>query len=662
MAAISPLRFTGMSSGIDTDAIIKSMLQIQQLKVDREIRSRINLEWKQTGLTQINTDITDFRNTFLSVLGSKNVFSSATFNTKTASILGTDSGALTVTAGAEAVSGVYTVKSINSLASGANVTSNSTVTADGKGLADASGKVLGAKLGDLQGKFASSFSFDANNKLSFKINDKTFEFSKDDTLGTLINTVNADATANATISYDGLTDRFKLESKTTGSASTLKFSDVSGDFLRSARLTSTSSKKVSIGGAGLSDGTSFNPPYDVALKDLKFATELEFKPVTLGVDDDDYPIIEQGISFKIGNKEFAFSMDDSLWEVLATVNASSEANVKFSYDVADDRFNITSQDGSPLALFEDTNGSNFFAATELPQSTVKGGTSAQLTLTIDGNDVDVERDSNTFTANGITYKLNAVTKTDEVPNPTPIRFEVKQDVQPTIDKIKEFVTAYNSLVEKLTKLVTETKTTQQRKVTALTDADKEGMSEEEIKLVEDVAKIGLFHNDAGLSSMLSSLRNALYEKIEGTGLSPADIGLGTYGYASGSSWREKSGQIDLDVDKLKAALEKDPDAVTRMFTSVSTATDKATKYKETGFFSKITESFANYESNYRKDAVSRLTTQLSSQIQRVLDLEDKIQERSERYYKQFAAMETMITKLQSQQSSLAGLIGGSTAQ
>ncbi|MDR2530905.1 MAG: hypothetical protein LBC65_05140, partial [Oscillospiraceae bacterium] len=140
MASVTPLRITGMSSGIDTDGIIQSMLKIQQLKVDREIRSRINLQWKQDGLKQINADITEFRNTYLSTLSSKNVFSSATFNTRTVSAVGSNSGAISVTAGADAALGTFTINAVTSLASGANVKSTggtvSAVSSDGQGLRD----------------------------------------------------------------------------------------------------------------------------------------------------------------------------------------------------------------------------------------------------------------------------------------------------------------------------------------------------------------------------------------------------------------------------------------------------------------------------------------------------------------------------------------------
>jgi flagellar hook-associated protein 2 len=49
----------------------------------------------------------------------------------------------------------------------------------------------------------------------------------------------------------------------------------------------------------------------------------------------------------------------------------------------------------------------------------------------------------------------------------------------------------------------------------LTDEQKEEMTESEIEKWEEMAKSGLMRNDRQISGLLSDMRSAIYEKVEG---------------------------------------------------------------------------------------------------------------------------------------------------
>ena len=55
----------------------------------------------------------------------------------------------------------------------------------------------------------------------------------------------------------------------------------------------------------------------------------------------------------------------------------------------------------------------------------------------------------------------------------------------------------------------------------------------------------------------------------------------------------------------------------------------------------------------------RLDKQYNNYAKLISQWEEKVSDKEEYYYKQFTAMESALAKLNSQQSSLSGLLGGS---
>jgi len=184
----------------------------------------------------------------------------------------------------------------------------------------------------------------------------------------------------------------------------------------------------------------------------------------------------------------------------------------------------------------------------------------------------------------------------------------------------------------------------------LTDEEKDSMSEKQIEQWEEIAKIGLFYNDNGISSLLSGLRSALYESIEGLGIPPSEIGLRTAAFA-------KNGEISLDENILRSALTKNPHQVMNVFMQRSSSTDSATAKKENGLLVRIN----NLMNTYIKgpgdiSADSPIVSSLRKESRKIEEMEKKMNAMQEKLYLKYAAMEEAMSKIQSQSNWLASML------
>jgi flagellar capping protein FliD len=215
----------------------------------------------------------------------------------------------------------------------------------------------------------------------------------------------------------------------------------------------------------------------------------------------------------------------------------------------------------------------------------------------------------------------------------------KRDATEALDKIKSFIEGYNSLIQKLEDMLKETKTSAERAYGPLTEEEKSLMTEKQIEDWEAIAKKGVLRSDAGIQSMLSNLRNALYATVKDAGVSPADIGIRT-GAGMG-------GQIILDErgeEALRAALERDPEKVMKAFMGG----EKATAYEERGLLWRIDDILQGYEKNSQSATLSNLANSIRRENEQIEKLTKKMWQEEEKLYMKFAAMETAMAKLQDQ--------------
>ena len=127
----SKLRMTGMSSGLDTDALIKSMMASDKAKLDKAKQKQDLSLWKRDAYREISTAVKAFQDEFFDVLKPTSNFKSATafavFNTTYSTT--NDSNVATITPLAGSTPGSHSI-TVTSLATQAQVVSKNEVAKD----------------------------------------------------------------------------------------------------------------------------------------------------------------------------------------------------------------------------------------------------------------------------------------------------------------------------------------------------------------------------------------------------------------------------------------------------------------------------------------------------------------------------------------------------
>ncbi|HBU13052.1 MAG TPA: hypothetical protein DEB31_10145 [Clostridiales bacterium] len=467
------------------------------------------------------------------------------------------------------------------------------------------------------------FGFDASGNATFKINDTTITVNENDTVADMLSKVNGSgAGATMSMNSDGT---FTIRGDSTGSS--LKLENGTGNVFGAVGSGSMFS--------GITAGSHANTDNKIDRQTDTIASAA--RKMGVGLDTD----ASGNFSFSVNGKTFSFATNTTIQNMIDTVNGDSEANVTLSYSQITDSFVFSSKvtgDAAQITLANEGivqafGGRNSFFG--IAEGTVSG---SDAEITIDGE--TVRQASNSFVLDGMEFNLKsnmvAATEADK------IDFSVSQDVDSVVDKVKTFVEEYNTLLDTLYGMVNEELDYDYE---PLTEEQKEAMSDAEIETWEAEAKKGLLRNDSTIRSMLSELRSAMFEKVGDTGLSPFDIGFNT------SSSTDQPGamyRITFDEAKFREKIQENPDAVAKVMAAVSTSEDTATERAESGFISRLFNSMTGTESNIRTKSLVHTNEAIDENESRMEDMYARMYEMQERYYRQFAQMETLLAQYQSQ--------------
>ena len=340
---------------------------------------------------------------------------------------------------------------------------------------------------------------------------------------------------------------------------------------------------------------------------------------------------------------------DSIYDLVQDINDSG-AGVTANYDATLDRFFLsTTNTGAAAGIsFADSSaeGTNFLQNNLKIDTTAASGKNAKITL--DG--VELEQQSNSFTISGVNYKLKATNIG------SPITVGVAADIDKTIENVKAFVESYNAM---LSKVNTALKEARYSDFMPLTTAQRAEMSDTEAKLWDEKAKSGMLNKDPILRQMVDSIRGDVSTPVMGVSgkyNSAASIGITTGSYTEG-------GKIYLDETKLRAALTADPNAVNKIF-----ATDGAADSQD-GITVRMYDtlktamdkivSAGGLSAGVLDDTKSVLAKQIKQYTKDMTALNKRLEDMEDRYYSQFGAMETALTRLSSQGAWLANAFGSS---
>lgn len=274
------------------------------------------------------------------------------------------------------------------------------------------------------------------------------------------------------------------------------------------------------------------------------------------------------------------------------------------------------------------------------------GTDAVITL----NGVEFTGSSNSFNINGF-----AIDVTGETEN-GPITITTNTDTQGIYDKIKDFLTEYNNVINEMTKLYNAESASDYE---PLTDEEKEAMSEEQIEKWENKIKDSLLRRDTTLNGVMSSVINAMSStySVNGKTLSLSTFGIKTLGFLNAPDNENYALHIDGDEDdentsgkedKLMVAIQEDPDQIMEFMKQLTsglyTAIDN--KMKSTD----LSSAYKVYNDKEMDKQYKEYATIISK-------WEEKVSDREEYYYNKFSQMEVALSKLNDQTSAISGLLG-----
>ena len=267
------------------------------------------------------------------------------------------------------------------------------------------------------------------------------------------------------------------------------------------------------------------------------------------------------------------------------------------------------------------------------------------------NDAEFTSDTNTFNINGLTIKALATTGAGET-----LSINTDTDTQGLYDKIKDFLTQYNEIINEITGLYNADSA---KGYEPLTDDEKESMSESEIEKWETKIKDAILRKDSTLGTIQSTMTNAMMQTytINGQTYSLASFGIQTLGYLNASKNENYAYHIDGDsedsvtagrTDKLMSALTNDPDTVIDFMKQLTSGLYSALDKQMKG---------TNLRSTYTIYNDKQMAKEYSNYTTTIKQWEEKIQDYEDRYYSQFSKMESSLAKLQSSTSSLTSLFG-----
>lgn len=547
----TPIRFGGLASGIDTDSVIKQLMQAERVPVDRLEQKKQLTEWKRDAYRENNRSLLALRNSAVDLLFSRN------FYAKTAT--SSDETRATVVSGPSSGNTAIAIQSVTQLA-----TSASHVTEVRNG-------------------------------------------------GNLV----TNATAVSTLGLD-VGQRSQVLS-TTAKELTLKpipngvptFKDKDGNALSLAHTYDAATGKITFDdGVVVPEGAKvhYEAGYQIQLRN-KVGGELQ----TVFVD--------QNATFK---------------DAVTALNGT-KTGVSAFFDEGSGKISITGKSTGTTSAIEFEGNT---AKTLFNLGTIKTGGDALVNI----NGINLTQSSNTFTVDNMTITLKSAFTDGKAVN-----LSSATDTQKIFDNIKGFVDKYNETIDLMNK---KTREERFRTFTPLTQAQREELSDDEIKKWEEKAMSGMLRGDTIIRGSMDNLRSK-WSSSSATNNSLEASRMYQIGLSTGSDFTN-GGKIEINEQKLKAAIERNPEEVYQLFTN-----------SENGLLPQIRDAAGEARTNITRISgiegagsptysMGREMTEIDSRIKRLNSL---LTDKENSYYRRFAAMEKAMNQANSQSASLASYLG-----
>lgn len=406
----------------------------------------------------------------------------------------------------------------------------------------------------------------------------------------------------------------------------------------------TNAKKVETGNAAVTaTASATTTPGSYALTIRQVATSATIIGNT--VSSASGPLNTAGSTvLTVNGVDVTVAQNSTANDVVRALNGkTAETGVKASYDATTQRITLThSKTGSASAInIAHTSGdASLLTNMNLPTTSAAG----QQAIVDYNGATNLTFDTNTFKIEGINFSLKP---TAGATYPINVNVSVSADTGKVFDSIKAFVEKYNEVIDKVYKKTHEER---YRSFQPLTEDQKKEMKDEEIKQWEEKAKSGLLRNDSTMNSALDKMRTVLMEPVTGLPAGSynmlSDIGISTTEPGNKFAFKE-NGKLYIDENKLREALDANPEQVSDLFTKGY----GERLYKEADAtisrLTKLAGSSATLADN------STLSMQIRDLDRNINVKTSQLTAYEDKYYKQFAALETAIQNMNSQSAWLS---------
>ncbi len=650
------VRMTGLASGLDTESLVKQLSDAYQTKVDNAKKKQTKAEWKKEAWASLNTKLMDFYK------GALNTFKSAgTYNSKL--VNGTLNG-VKVTANSKAVSGNHKIQ-VKSTANaqmwtGHKINTGTYTASSYTAITDTSKKI--SELYDKNGysiqNALNGSSFTVQNAEDGSKVDVNINIDENTTVDDLLQDINTqlDGTGlKASMTQGRLTFTNETATETTDPATgTATYSG--GRSLMITAANETSAKALGLTYDASGKGMTVKSKSEISGNEVNTVSGSAFaydkqvtadskvtgssKLVDLG--------IAQGTSIKVNGTEIVV---DRTTTMDSLASAMAKTGINASYDTNQGRFYLSSKNTGVENAFTVEADDATLAALGLNLTDGEAGKIDASDASLVYNGVEYTQATNSFNINGLTMDVSSVGGEQA--------FSVDTDVDGIYDKVKSFVKEYNTLITEMNKLYDASSS---RGYEPLTSDEKDAMTDEDIKNWENKIKGSLLRRDSTISTLLTSMRTTLNKSVEVTNsdgttsrYALSSFGIVTSDYTEKGQLHIRGNADDSDFasldDKLKAAISDNPEALMKTLTTLGN------------------EIYKNFQSSMKRVVGVRssltfyndleMDDDIKSYKEDVTSLQEKLQDEQDKYYKQFSSMETALTKLQSQQTYISQLFGGS---
>ncbi|MDQ0177077.1 flagellar filament capping protein FliD [Bacillus chungangensis] len=670
------MRVGGLASGMDIDSIVRDLMNVERIPLDKLKQKKQILEWKRNDYREINASFFQFRNLLFDMRRESSY--------KTRTVASSDEAKLSAVASAAASRGSYTISNVKQLAKAAYMLNDDAISSGekidvNKGLYSqmdkfAAGNDFQWSEGVVQHKNIDTkedtkeINLNIENaklqdlaKMSVKVNGKTFQVVTDESAVLKDNEV--------LVKEDG-TMQFGSEVK---KGSTVKVDYILDEKTDTRTASENGIKTWNLGRGSIAELTVQinNKKYEAKTNSEGLTELISSDGEVIGTVDKETGVItftenqEEGTEISVSYKQhyatfnltthtsngemsenFIIQGNETLNHVMKKVN-ESKLGVNMFYDAHTDRISLTRSETGKFNEVNDepdiiTNGDFLHKLLQFENKHYTEGQNAVLTI----NGLATERSSNTFTMNGVTITLKQTFDEEQT-------ITIGNDNQKTFDNIVNFVNEYNKLIDMIQNKTSEKR---YRDFLPLTDEQKGELSDKQQEAWEEKAKSGLLKGDVILSSALSQMRISLYGSVENDGMFKqlASIGITTTkDYLSG-------GKLEINEEKLKAALEADPESVENLFRGGDDGGEN-----EKGVIRRLYDDATDIMEKLRLKAGQDKSGNNDFAIGKEIDDVDKRIDRyterlkmvEERYWRQYTRMEQAIQRANSQSAYLMQQFG-----